>query len=81
MPRTYREMYWAACGKEYAEWERTDALWTLLAEAHRNKDEKATPYKPGDLFRRPGRRSAPRGNLLTGEAFRAMKSLFVKKRE
>jgi hypothetical protein len=81
MPRTFREMVWAYRGHEYAEWERTSQLWAVFAESNRDPKKRARPFTPYDLFRRPGRQPKPRGIPLTGDAFRAMKGLFVKSRE
>lgn len=81
MPRTCREMVWAYQGHEYAEWERTAQIWAVIAESNRDHKRRSRPYRPTELFQRPGRRAAPRGVPLTGAAFRAMKGLFVKKRE
>jgi hypothetical protein len=81
MPRTFRELLWAYRGHEYAEWERTAQIWAVIAETNRDHKRRARPFSPFDLFRRPGRRSTPRGIPLTGDALRAMKPLFVKKRD
>jgi len=80
MPRTLRELVWAYHGKEYAEWERTAQLWAVFAEANRNPKQRSTPFSASDLFQRPGTKRA-RGVALTGQAFRAMRSIFVKKRQ
>lgn len=78
MPRTLRELVWAARGKEYAEWERAAEIWAVIAEANRNTKVKFTPFKATDLFRRPGRKSV--SLPLTGPAFKSMKQAFVKPR-
>jgi hypothetical protein len=81
MPRTLRELVWAYRGKEFAEWERLSALLCLLANVNRDPKKRRRPFSPHDFFRRPGTKAPRRGTALTGESFRAMKGLFVKKRD
>ena len=81
MPRTFRELAWAFRGREYAEWERLSSLLCLIANVNRDPKKRRQPFTPHDFFRRPGAKTQPRGTPLTGDMFRAMKGLFVKKRE
>jgi hypothetical protein len=77
MPRTFRELLWAYRGHEYAEWERLSSLLCLIANV--NRDPKKPAVTPQHFFRRPGTRRPTRGTPLTGDALRAMKSIFVKR--
>ncbi len=81
MPRTLRELVWAYRGREYAEWERLSVLLCAVINPHRDKSKKPSPFLPTDFFRRPGTKGRPRGTPLTAGAFKAMRGLFVKKKE
>lgn len=72
---------WAAQGR----WDGIAELWAVLAEASRDRNQRASKFTALDLLHQKcpwmAKGNRPRGTALSGAGFRAMKSVFVKKRE